>query len=60
MPPCQVRKLAHGYVPVRVELDGPEVAGMDLAPKADAKLTVYFDRVGSKKFIAKFAKLTRV
>ncbi len=26
----------------------------------DAKLTVYFDRVGSKKFIAKFAKLTRV
>jgi DNA helicase-2/ATP-dependent DNA helicase PcrA len=25
----------------------------------DAKLTVYFDRVGSKKFIAKFAKLTR-
>jgi DNA helicase-2/ATP-dependent DNA helicase PcrA len=27
---------------------------------ADAKLTVYFDRVGSKKFIAKFAKLVRV
>jgi DNA helicase II / ATP-dependent DNA helicase PcrA len=26
----------------------------------DAKLTVYFDRVGSKKFIARFAKLTRV
>ncbi len=26
----------------------------------DAKLTVYFDRVGSKKFIAKYAKLTRV
>ena len=26
----------------------------------DAKLTVYFDRAGSKKFIAKFAKLTRV
>jgi len=26
---------------------------------ADAKLTVYFDRVGSKKFIARFAKLTR-
>lgn len=26
----------------------------------DAKLTVYFDRVGSKKFVAKFAKLTRV
>jgi DNA helicase-2/ATP-dependent DNA helicase PcrA len=26
----------------------------------DAKLTVYFDRIGSKKFIAKFAKLTRV
>ncbi|HWW62180.1 MAG TPA: 3'-5' exonuclease, partial [Thermoanaerobaculia bacterium] len=25
----------------------------------DAKLTVYFDGVGSKKFIAKFAKLTR-
>ncbi len=25
----------------------------------DAKLTVYFDRAGSKKFIAKFAKLTR-
>ena len=25
----------------------------------DAKLTVYFDRVGSKKFIARFAKLTR-
>jgi DNA helicase-2/ATP-dependent DNA helicase PcrA len=25
----------------------------------DAKLTVYFDRVGSKKFIAKYAKLTR-
>jgi len=31
-----------------------EVAG------PDAKLTVYFDRVGSKKFIAKYAKLTRV
>lgn len=26
----------------------------------DAKLTVYFDRAGSKKFIAKYAKLTRV
>ncbi len=26
----------------------------------DAKLTVYFDRVGSKKFIAKYAKLTRI
>ena len=26
----------------------------------DAKLTVYFDRMGSKKFIAKYAKLTRV
>ena len=26
----------------------------------DAKLTVYFERFGSKKFIAKFAKLTRV
>jgi DNA helicase-2/ATP-dependent DNA helicase PcrA len=26
----------------------------------EAKLTVYFDRVGSKKFIAKFAKLTRM
>ena len=26
----------------------------------DAKLTVYFERYGSKKFIAKFAKLTRV
>jgi DNA helicase-2/ATP-dependent DNA helicase PcrA len=26
----------------------------------DAKLTVYFDRAGSKKFIARFAKLTRV
>ncbi len=25
----------------------------------DAKLTVYFDRVGSKKFIAKYAKLTK-
>jgi DNA helicase II / ATP-dependent DNA helicase PcrA len=25
----------------------------------DAKLTVYFDRAGSKKFIAKYAKLTR-
>jgi len=27
---------------------------------ADAKLTVYFDRAGSKKFIAKYAKLTRI
>lgn len=26
----------------------------------DAKLTVYFDRTGSKKFIAKYAKLTRI
>src|SRR5438132_4514567 len=26
----------------------------------DAKLTVYFDRAGSKKFIAKYAKLTRL
>ena len=26
----------------------------------DAKLTVYFERDGSKKFIARFAKLTRV
>jgi DNA helicase-2/ATP-dependent DNA helicase PcrA len=26
----------------------------------DAKLTVYFDGVGSKKFVARFAKLTRV
>jgi ATP-dependent DNA helicase UvrD/PcrA len=26
----------------------------------DAKLTVYFDRAGSRKFIAKFAKLTRI
>jgi DNA helicase-2/ATP-dependent DNA helicase PcrA len=26
----------------------------------DAKLTVYFDRFGSKKFVARFAKLTRV
>lgn len=26
----------------------------------DAKLTVYFDRWGSKKFVARFAKLTRV
>jgi DNA helicase-2/ATP-dependent DNA helicase PcrA len=26
----------------------------------DAKLTVYFDRVGSKKFIAKYAKLMRL
>jgi DNA helicase-2/ATP-dependent DNA helicase PcrA len=26
----------------------------------DAKLTVYFDRAGSKKFIAKYAKLVRV
>src|SRR5262249_52914557 len=26
----------------------------------DAKLTVYFDRAGSKKFIARYAKLTRV
>jgi DNA helicase II / ATP-dependent DNA helicase PcrA len=26
----------------------------------DAKLTVYFDHVGSKKFVAKYAKLTRV
>lgn len=25
----------------------------------DAKLSVYFDRVGTKKFVAKFAKLTR-
>ncbi|HEX7192125.1 MAG TPA: UvrD-helicase domain-containing protein [Thermoanaerobaculia bacterium] len=25
----------------------------------DAKLTVYFDRVGSKKFVARYAKLTR-
>jgi DNA helicase-2/ATP-dependent DNA helicase PcrA len=27
---------------------------------AEAKLTVYFDRAGSKKFIAKFAKLQRI
>lgn len=27
---------------------------------ADAKLTVYFDRAGTKKFIARFAKLTRI
>jgi DNA helicase-2/ATP-dependent DNA helicase PcrA len=26
----------------------------------DAKLTVYFDRIGSKKFIAKYAKLIRI
>jgi DNA helicase-2/ATP-dependent DNA helicase PcrA len=26
----------------------------------DAKLTVYFDRIGSKKFVARFAKLTKV
>ena len=26
----------------------------------DAKLTVYFERAGSKKFIAKYAKLTRI
>ena len=26
----------------------------------DAKVTVYFDRAGSKKFIAKYAKLTRI
>ncbi len=26
----------------------------------DAKLTVYFDRAGSKKFIAKYAKLRRI
>jgi hypothetical protein len=26
----------------------------------EAKLTVYFDRAGSKKFIAKYAKLTRI
>ena len=26
----------------------------------DAKLTVYFDRVGTKKFIARYAKLTRI
>src|SRR5206468_10693037 len=26
----------------------------------DAKLTVYFDRIGSKKFIAKYAKLMRI
>jgi DNA helicase-2/ATP-dependent DNA helicase PcrA len=26
----------------------------------DAKLTIYFDRAGSKKFVAKFAKLTKV
>jgi len=26
----------------------------------DAKLTVYFDRAGSKKFIAKYAKLIRI
>ncbi|HEY8713487.1 MAG TPA: hypothetical protein VIM68_11495, partial [Thermoanaerobaculia bacterium] len=26
----------------------------------EAKVTVYFDRVGSKKFIAKYAKLTRI
>jgi hypothetical protein len=26
----------------------------------DAKLTVYFDRAGSKKFIAKYAKLVRI
>jgi ATP-dependent DNA helicase UvrD/PcrA len=26
----------------------------------DAKLTVYFDRAGSKKFIAKYVKLTRI
>ncbi len=25
----------------------------------DAKLTIYFDRVGSKKFVAKYAKLTK-
>ena len=25
----------------------------------DAKLTVYFDRAGSKKFVAKYAKLTK-
>jgi DNA helicase-2/ATP-dependent DNA helicase PcrA len=27
---------------------------------AEAKLTVYFDRIGSKKFIAKYAKLIRI
>ena len=26
----------------------------------DAKLTVHFERAGSKKFIAKYAKLTRI
>jgi DNA helicase-2/ATP-dependent DNA helicase PcrA len=26
----------------------------------DAKLTVYFDRAGTKKFVAKYAKLTRI
>ena len=26
----------------------------------DAKLTVYFDRAGTKKFIAKHAKLVRI
>ena len=26
----------------------------------DAKLTVYFDRAGSKKFVAKYAKLVRI
>jgi len=26
----------------------------------EAKLTVYFDRLGSKKFIAKYAKLMRI
>ena len=26
----------------------------------EAKVTVYFDRAGSKKFIAKYAKLTRI
>jgi DNA helicase-2/ATP-dependent DNA helicase PcrA len=34
---------------LRMEGSGPE-----------AKLTVYFDRAGSKKFIAKYAKLTRI
>jgi len=26
----------------------------------EAKLTVYFDRIGSKKFIARYAKLIRI
>jgi DNA helicase-2/ATP-dependent DNA helicase PcrA len=58
-PPAQPAQLKRGQRVRHAQFGDGVILTME-GEGPEAKLTVYFDRAGSKKFIAKYAKLTRI